>query len=493
MSDETPLDPAERRRTPASPSDQHAERQRATPPMAPVIPDYDDDEDEPLIIAPRPAGAHQTAPLIDLDDSPFDAVSPAAPVMPSPVELAVDSDRDDPPLVLAGKPEGAVGWAPATDPIKAPVADGYSAQSQQIIQSLNEALADPSFTDIHAISPSRIATERNGQMGMFAGQAFASDDEYVRWFRSLVETNTGILTWDDIERSYGGVVSLPDGSRLTMYLPPSSVGHATFTLRKHTAHDFTGQDLVRSGAMDERMLSFLRACVASKVNVLVVGDMGSGKTTLLRVLAKEIADDEPIALVEQIPELDISKPLLKAYSYVPFIDELNLATNLDRQLYNGLSRLIVGEVHMTGLQQMLECMILTQGSMSTYHSPSTEMAGERMKVALQLEHPNLTAQTAISYMRLAIDLVVVMRKVDGTRRVMQISEIDWRSTGDTETLAGRDIYKFNRATQAWRGQLRPDSEGRIAQKAADAGIEMPDSWFVEPDDLEAFERRYARR
>ena len=174
---------------------------------------------------------------------------------------------------------------------------------------------------------------------------------------------------------------------------------------------------------------FSRAAVAAHVNILIVGQIGSGKTTLLRALASGFGDDEKIAVVEQVPELNIRKPFADEYIYQPTVEGLDLAAVLDDQLYNGVDRLVVGEVHLQGITKMLEVMIVTEGSMSTYHAFSTEQAGERMKLALQLENSNVSATTALAFIRQAIELIVVLERVDGQRRVTQITELDWRSSG----------------------------------------------------------------
>src|SRR5262249_53582579 len=149
-------------------------------------------------------------------------------------------------------------------------------------------------------------------------------------------------------------------------------------------------------------------------------------------------------VVEQVPELAISKPLLTSYVYQPGVEGMGLADVLDDQLYNGIDRLIVGEVHLAGITKMLETMIVAEGSMSTYHAFSTEQAGERMKLALQIENQNVTSHTALSFIKQAIELVVVLERVDGKRRCTQITELDWRSTGGKDVLGGRDLFVYDR-------------------------------------------------
>ena len=46
--------------------------------------------------------------------------------------------------------------------------------------------------------------------------------------------------------------------------------------------------------MDEKMATFLRACVKARINILVSGGTGSGKTTTLNVISSFIPEGERI-------------------------------------------------------------------------------------------------------------------------------------------------------------------------------------------------------
>lgn len=208
-------------------------------------------------------------------------------------------------------------------------------------------------------------------------------------------------------------------------------------------------------------------------------------TSLLRTLAQtSFGDNERIAVVEQVPELFLTKPLTMQYVYQPTVEGLGLADVLDGMLYNSIQRLVVGEVHLQGLTKMLEVMILSEGSLSTYHAQSAAQAGERMKVALQMENPNMTAETAASFIRQAVELVVVLDVVEGKHRCIEITEVDWRSSGGAAQLTGRQLFTFDRTEGRFRGLTRPDEEGRIMHKARHKyGVSMPNHWFIDPDEL----------
>jgi len=384
-------------------------------------------------------------------------------------------------------PAGAKNWNSGAQRSLADVlpqqADAVDEPSRAAIAIINEGLLHDDCTQLDGYGPDRFSAQVNGENALLQ-LSFGSSEAYTAWVQQLVDNAQSVTTWADIERDRMGVLDLPGGERLCVFLPTPGRYHLSFSLRKHNAAAWQIQDFVSLKTLDQRMLHFLQSCVAAHVNILFVGAMGSGKTSLLRSLAQfSIGDDEKIAVVEQVPELAIAKPLVCEYIYQPKVDGLGLADVLDYNLYNGLSRLIVGEVHLEGLTKMLETMILTEGSMSTYHAYSSEQAGERMKMGLQLENANVTSETAASYLRQAIELIVVLEKVDGARRVTQVTELDWRNSAGADRLGGADIFKYDRQKKAFRGVSIPDSRNRVAQKCDKYGISLPQQWFLEPDEV----------
>lgn len=392
-------------------------------------------------------------------------------------------------------PASAQDWGSAEDAAKkappnifVPEMANYSAQGQAAVKALQEGLMDPACSQIDGYGPGRFSAQVRGQNSLIEGIGFQTVEEYLSWLRALVDNSGSVVTWGKIEKDRMGVLDMYDGSRLAIFLPPVARFYPTFSIRKHTASKWEATELVERGALDSRMLLFLQACVAAHVNMLIVGPMGSGKSTLLRSLLAGAGDNERIAVVEQVPELSIGKPLVNEYIYQPTIEGLGLGEVLDFNLYNGLDRLVVGEVHLEGLTKMLETMILTEGSMSTYHAYSADQAGERLKLALQIENSNITAQTAISFIRQAIEVIVVMQKTSESRRVVQITEVDWRTSSGRETLSGGDIFTYNSERGKFTAHNAPHL-GRIEGKMAKYGIGMQHDWFIEKDDINRFKRR----
>src|SRR6202040_2859826 len=100
---------------------------------------------------------------------------------------------------------------------------------------------------------------------------------------------------------------LPDGSRVNVVIPPISLIGPTIKILKFTKEKLRVDDLIRYGSMTPEIAEFLRACVVSRLNIVISGGTGSGKTTLLNVLSNFIPDDERIVSIEDSAELQLAK------------------------------------------------------------------------------------------------------------------------------------------------------------------------------------------
>ena len=97
-------------------------------------------------------------------------------------------------------------------------------------------------------------------------------------------------------------VRLPDGSLLSVSLPPGTTQGPTFTIRKPRETWQTLDDLIREKVLTQEMAYTLRRYVLARRNICICGPAGSGKTTLLNALCTIIPDDERVVTIEDASE-----------------------------------------------------------------------------------------------------------------------------------------------------------------------------------------------
>jgi pilus assembly protein CpaF len=146
-------------------------------------------------------------------------------------------------------------------------------------------------------------------------------------------------------------------------------------------------------------------------------------------------------------------------------------------------RIIVGEVRGEEALDMLQAMNTGHdGSLTTVHANSPRDAISRLEVMVSLANSNMHLAAIRQQIASAVHILVqVSRLSDGTRRVMNITEI----TGmETDIVTLQDIFVFEKLGLSHGGKVM----GRFAatgilpkfnEKLVAAGIQLPVELFDE--------------
>ena len=106
-------------------------------------------------------------------------------------------------------------------------------------------------------------------------------------------------------------VQLPDGSRLSAYIPPVVRPAPGLTIRKFTSRRFTVDDLIARGALTQPLADFLEEQIRAGKTLLISGGTGTGKTTTLAVIRQAI-ETEGYRVAGFAPTSRAAKQLLEA-------------------------------------------------------------------------------------------------------------------------------------------------------------------------------------
>jgi pilus assembly protein CpaF len=150
-------------------------------------------------------------------------------------------------------------------------------------------------------------------------------------------------------------------------------------------------------------------------------------------------------------------------------------------------RIIIGEVRGEEAFDMLQAMNTGhEGSMATIHANSPRDALSRLESMVAMTNMNLPERTVRQQMASAIALVVqVSRLSDGTRKVVNISEI----TGMEENIISmHEIFSFERKGIGPDGRvLGTFQPSRIRPKFLEqlrtSGIMLPTSMFEQTQEV----------
>jgi len=344
---------------------------------------------------------------------------------------------------------------------------------------LQPLLEDESITEIMVNGAKNIYVERKGKI-LRVPLTFESNEHVMR----IIERIVAPMGRRVDESSPYVDARLPDGSRVNAVIPPISLVGPVLTIRKFARIPITIEQLVEYGSLTPDAITFLKACVESRLNVVISGGTGSGKTTLLNVLSGFIPGDERIVTIENAAELQLRQEHVVTLESRPANIEGRGEITIRALVINALrmrpDRIIVGEIRDEAAIDMLQAMNTGHdGSMTTAHSNSPRDTLARMETMVLMGGMDLPMKAIREQIASAIDLVIHQERMrDGTRKVVNITEVTGME-GDVITMT--DIFIFEQ--QGYEngnvlGRLRPTGlRPKFMDKIEASGIHLSPQIF----------------
>jgi pilus assembly protein CpaF len=345
---------------------------------------------------------------------------------------------------------------------------------------LEPLLADSTISDILVTTPKLVHIERNGKLYKTSVQ-FKDNAHLMR----IIEKVVARVGRRVDESSPLVDARLPDGSRVNAAIPPVAVDGPLLSIRRFGRDRLKAEDLVRTLTMTDNMMLLLKACVQSRLNLLISGGTGAGKTTLLNALSNFIPEDERIVTIEDAAELKLQQEHVARMETRPPNIEGTGAIRIRQLVINALrmrpDRIIVGEVRGEEALDMLQAMNTGHdGSITTIHANSGRDALARLEVMVGMANANMGVRSMRQQISSAIDVVVqIARFSDGTRRVIGISECVGM---EGELITMQDIFVFEKTGLAEGGRVtgRFRATGvrpKFYEQLRMSGIQFPTSIF----------------
>jgi pilus assembly protein CpaF len=344
---------------------------------------------------------------------------------------------------------------------------------------LEQFLNTQGVTEIMVNGPKNVFVEQNGKLTR-TNVLFEDNDHLLR----IIDRIVAPLGRRIDEGSPMVDARLPDGSRVNAVVPPIALNGAALTIRIFSKIPFTVDNLIEFGSITPEAVEFLKACVISKLNVLISGGTGSGKTTLLNIMSSFIPDGERIVTIENAAELQLRQDhvvtLESREANVEGRGRVSIRDLVINSLRMRPDRIVVGEVRGGEALDMLQAMNTGHdGSMTTGHANSTRDMLARLETMVLMAGMDLPHRAIREQIAAAVHLVVHQDRLrDGSRKVTSISEIQGME-GDIITTS--EIFRFeqtNIENGKVIGRLRPTGlRPKFMWKIQEAGIMLPPSIF----------------
>ncbi len=344
---------------------------------------------------------------------------------------------------------------------------------------LETLLTEESITEIMVNGGKNIYVEQKGKLHRVP-VTFESDEHLMR----IIDRIVAPLGRRIDESSPYVDARLPDGSRVNAVIPPISLVGPVLTIRKFAKKPITVDQYIGFGAITQEAMEFMRACVISRVNIVVSGGTGSGKTTFLNILSGFIPPDERILTIENAAELQLRQEHVVTLESRPSNIEGKGEVTIQHLVVNALrmrpDRIVVGEIRDEAALDMLQAMNTGHdGSMTTAHSNGPRDTLSRLETMTLMAGMDLPVRAIREQISSAVHLICHLERLrDGSRKVVAITEVQGME-GDVITTT--DLFVFEQTgLENGRvvGRMRPTGlRPKFMERIEAAGIQLPPTIF----------------
>ncbi len=318
-----------------------------------------------------------------------------------------------------------------------------SSITNSVWKLLEELETKQGITEIIINSPTSIFVERGGQLIQLSAEL--EKDHILRFISDIAEYNN-----KEISLKYpifNG--NLKDGSRINIITEPLALNCPAISIRKYlkTISSFDSSEGVFN--LSPKWITFFKALVKSKMNIIVSGGTGVGKTTFLNLLLRECAVSDRIITIEDTLELDIHSPNLVRLetirqSFLGLSEDISLGALVKNTLRMRPDRIVIGEVRGGELFDLLQAMNTGHdGSMSSIHANSTAESLRRMETLFLLSGYDVPLGIVRNQIAEAVDFIIHLgRDKNGIRYVQSVMEITGIEGGNilSQVIARSDKY-----------------------------------------------------
>lgn len=336
---------------------------------------------------------------------------------------------------------------------------------------LQELVEDPFVTEIMVNGPTDIFVEKGGRLFRWDRQ-FPSRQK----LEDVVQQIVSFCNRNVSKASPIADARLADGSRVNIVLDPIALNGPVITIRRFPEKPIRIARLIEWGSVTGEAAEFLRKAVMAGYNIFVSGGTGSGKTTFLNALSEFIPVSERIITIEDNAELQLvtAQNLVRLEARNANLEgehEITIRDLIRTALRMRPNRIIVGEVRGAEAIDMLQAMNTGHdGSLSTGHanSPKDMLSRLETMVLMGMDLPLAAIRRQIAS---GVDLIVHLGRLrDGSRRVLEIVEVDGMTEGE---ILLRSLFSFEEEKEVGeriQGQLKRREGLRHTDKMRSSGI-----------------------
>lgn len=290
---------------------------------------------------------------------------------------------------------------------------------------IESLMKDVKVTEVMINGPKKIFVECNGKTQL-SDITFEDEKQLMYLIHKLLAP-----TRRRVDESYPYTdISLKDGSRVNIIIPPLALDGPMVTIRKLLTNLKAAEDLIEMGTLDKRMADFLVACIKAKVNIMFSGATGAGKTTTLGVFSSYISNDERIITIEDTAELYLNQPhvvrLEARNKNIEGRGEVSIRDLFKNTLRMRPERIILGEIRGSEALDMLQAICSGHtGSLAVIHANTPQEVIYRLETMILTSGIPISLESIHRQMIVTMDIIVQQEQLfDGSRKITYITQVN---------------------------------------------------------------------
>jgi pilus assembly protein CpaF len=311
-------------------------------------------------------------------------------------------------------------------------------------EELRGLLMDPTISDLMINGTTGVYADRNGVVQHIPLSAPYTNDR----LQAAIERVARLLGQDLTSQNPILNTRLPDGSRVAVVGPPSSINGPTLTVRKFNRW-YTSDELVAAGGLPAHVRDAAVSLITKRKNGIISGGTGSGKSTLMKALLDHVPLQERLVVIEQPAELKIAHPNAvrwEAVEAIPGQVAISPSQLVAAALRHRPDRIIMGEIRDECGYDLLQAMNTGHGgTLSTLHADSAVDALDRLADMALSARTNLDQAFVRSQTGKAVDFVLhCERDVTGRRRIRELITVSGYSHAE-QCFQTEEVYRASDA------------------------------------------------
>ena len=322
---------------------------------------------------------------------------------------------------------------------------------------------NPTVEEVWIDGPDRVRVSIRGGKEVVTSACFRDADHVLKFCESIMKQANRDDLHLDTKNPYVDA-RLKDLSRVAILSPDIAPGGPLVSIRRHPSDYFTMKQLVDWGTCSTEMWQDLGQWVAGKLSILVIGETGSGKTSFLDALSGLFPTRARIMTIEDVLELELNpnKPFL-----VPGCEKrepnkageggFSIRNHVKASLRMAPDIVVIGEVRDQAAYDLVDAANTGHQVFSTLHANGADDAIVRLQNLISFSN-KVSTTDVLPMIASAFDIIVyVERLIDGSHKVMSISEVASRAAKDPITgessVATFPIWEFQQTGESPEGRI----------------------------------------